>query len=48
MTGFCEMLFPEDPTQNSLLRILIAYASYCGIGAKTGQGMGGCIVRSII
>lgn len=47
MTGFCELLFPEEPAQNLLLRKLTAYAAYCGIGAKTGQGMGGVLVQDI-
>ena len=47
MTGFCELFFPDDPAQNSLLRLLLAYASYCGIGAKTAQGMGGIILQRL-
>jgi CRISPR-associated endoribonuclease Cas6 len=47
MTGFCELLFPADEKKNRLLRLLLAYASYCGIGAKTGQGMGGILVKNL-
>lgn len=44
MTGFCELFFPQDVGQNLLLRRIIAYASYSGIGGKTGLGMGGLLV----
>jgi len=47
MTGYAELLLPEQPEANLLLRRMFAYASYCGIGAKTGQGMGGIVVQSI-
>lgn len=47
MVGFCELLFPADAAVNRLLRLLIAYASYSGIGAKTGQGMGGITVQGL-
>lgn len=47
MTGFCELLFPKEKAYHLLLRRLLAYASYCGIGAKTGQGMGGIIIQNI-
>ena len=47
MTGFCELMFPKEIQYNQLLRRLIAYASYCGIGAKTGQGMGGITIQNI-
>ncbi len=47
MTGYCELFFPKDNGQNTLLRRIIAYASYSGIGGKTGQGMGGITVEDI-
>lgn len=47
MTGYCRILFPKDEEQNILLRKVIAYASYSGIGGKTSMGMGGIIVQDI-
>lgn len=47
MTGCCRILFPEDEKKNILLRKVIAYASYSGIGGKTSMGMGGIIVQNI-
>lgn len=47
MIGFCELLFPKAEQYDFLLRKILAYASYCGIGAKTGQGMGGIILQSL-
>ena len=45
MVGSCKLFFPKDKRQNVLLRRMIAYASYSGVGGKTGQGMGGLVVR---
>lgn len=47
MTGYCRILFPKDENKNMLLRKVIAYASYSGIGGKTSMGMGGIIVQNI-
>lgn len=47
MTGYCELIFPGDKKKNQLLRKVIAYSTYSGIGGKTGQGMGGVTVESI-
>lgn len=45
MIGSCKLYFPKDKRQNMLLRRIIAYATYSGVGGKTGQGMGGLVVR---
>lgn len=45
MLGSCKLYFPKDKRQNMLLRRMIAYATYSGVGGKTGQGMGGFVVR---
>ena len=45
MIGSCKLYFPKDKRQNMLLRRMIAYATYSGVGGKTGQGMGGLVVR---
>ena len=45
MIGSCKLHFPKDKRQNAILRRMIAYASYSGVGGKTGQGMGGLVVR---
>lgn len=45
ITGNCRILFPKEKRKNVLLRKVIAYASYSGIGGKTGMGMGGIIVQ---
>ncbi len=45
MIGSCKLYFPKDKQQNTLLRRMIAYATYSGVGGKTGQGMGGLVVR---
>lgn len=45
MTGFFDIRFPENIRYNSILRKVIAYASYSGTGGKTSMGMGGIIVE---
>lgn len=45
MIGSCKLYFPKDKRQNILLRRMIAYATYSGVGGKTGQGMGGLVVQ---
>ncbi len=47
MVGCCELIFPKDKRQNIILRRMIAYATYSGIGGKTGQGMGGIIIKNV-
>lgn len=47
MTGYFDIRFPENIRQNIMLRKVIAYASYSGIGGKTSMGMGGIIVESM-
>ena len=42
--GSCRLIFPKDKRQNTVLRRMLAYASYSGIGGKTGQGMGGVVI----
>lgn len=45
MIGSCKLYFPKDKRRNTILRRIIAYASYSGVGGKTGQGMGGLVIR---
>ena len=47
MTGFCDIIFPKNEEQKSLLCRMLSYASYCGVGGKTGMGMGGIDVQSL-
>lgn len=41
MTGFCDIVFPKNEKQKNLLSRVISYAAFCGVGGKTGMGMGG-------
>lgn len=41
MTGYCDINFPKKAEQADLLKKVIAYGTYSGIGGKTGMGMGG-------
>lgn len=45
MIGSFKISFPLDKLQNTILRRIIAYATYSGLGGKTSQGMGGLVVR---
>ena len=47
MTGFCDVIFPKNEEQKRLLRLVLSYASYSGVGGKTGMGMGGLSVQSL-
>lgn len=47
MTGFCDVIFPKNEKQKRLLRLVLSYASYSGVGGKTGMGMGGLSVQSL-
>lgn len=47
MIGYCDLYFPRDAAQNKLLRLCLGYASYCGIGSKTTQGMGGILLEPL-
>ncbi|MBP0956207.1 MAG: CRISPR system precrRNA processing endoribonuclease RAMP protein Cas6 [Oscillospiraceae bacterium] len=47
MTGFCDIVFPKNKKQKQLLRHMISYAAYCGVGGKTGMGMGGVFVQDL-
>lgn len=42
MTGYIDYRFPEG--DSGLLKRVLAYATYCGVGGKTGMGMGGFII----
>lgn len=44
MTGFCDIVFPKDEKQKRLLSRVLSYATYCGVGGKTGMGMGGVVI----
>ena len=44
MTGYVDYRFPKDPEQSRLLKTVFAYATYCGVGGKTGMGMGGFVL----
>lgn len=41
MVGYCDIVFPKDRTQAGLLKRVISYGTYSGVGGKTGMGMGG-------
>lgn len=41
MTGYFDIDLPSDAVQAELLRTILAYSEYCGVGGKTGMGMGG-------
>lgn len=47
MTGFFDVTFPADTQMSSLLKKVFVYASYCGIGGKTGMGMGGVTLEHV-
>ena len=42
MTGFVDYIFPKSRAE--LVKRVLAYATYCGVGGKTGMGMGGFII----
>lgn len=44
MTGYCDIIFPKDKKRAALLKQVIAYGTYSGVGGKTGMGMGGITV----
>lgn len=44
MTGYIDYRFPDDRCSAALLKHVFAYATYCGVGGKTGMGMGGFII----
>lgn len=44
MTGYIDYRFPRDNEKSSLLKTVFAYSTYCGIGGKTGMGMGGFVL----
>jgi CRISPR-associated endoribonuclease Cas6 len=44
MTGFCDIRLPKNLEQANLLKKMFAYATYSGVGAKTGLGMGGFVI----
>ena len=44
MMGFCDIIFPKDSGQAALLKQVIAYGTYSGVGGKTAMGMGGITV----
>ena len=47
MTGFCDLHFPRHTGLNRLLRRVIGYAGYSGVGSKTAQGMGGILLEPL-
>lgn len=44
MTGYIDYRFPKDVRCRALLKRVFAYATYCGVGGKTGMGMGGFVI----
>lgn len=44
MTGYIDYRFPRDSRSRELLKRVLAYAAYCGVGGKTGMGMGGFVI----
>ena len=45
MTGSCDITIHSDSGQSEKIKLLLGYATYSGIGAKTSLGMGGFLVR---
>lgn len=41
MLGYVDFLFSKNKAQSQLLKTVFSYAEYCGVGGKTGMGMGG-------
>lgn len=46
MSGYFDIIFPPDLKKAELLKKIFSYSSYCGIGGKTGMGMGGVTLLS--
>ena len=46
MTGRCEITVNSKREQSDKLKLLLGYATYSGIGAKTSLGMGGFLIRA--
>lgn len=47
MTGYCDLKMPGDFQKRELLLRVFQYASYSGVGGKTGMGMGGFTVSPL-
>lgn len=47
MTGFTDIIMPKKTDDALVLKQLLAFAQYSGIGAKTAVGMGGITVENI-
>ncbi len=45
MTGFFDIKLPDSKPESDLLKTVLSYATYSGIGGQTTQGMGGFIVE---
>jgi len=45
MTGSCDIIINSTGEQLRKIKLLLGYATYSGIGAKTSLGMGGFLVR---
>lgn len=45
MVGYCDITFPKNKSQADLLKRVIAYSTYSGVGGKTGMGMGGIVIH---
>ena len=45
MTGNCDIIINSTGEQLRKIKLLLGYATYSGIGAKTSLGMGGFLVR---
>ncbi|MCL2772516.1 MAG: CRISPR system precrRNA processing endoribonuclease RAMP protein Cas6 [Oscillospiraceae bacterium] len=46
MTGSCDISINSDSEQVDKIKLLLGYATYSGIGAKTSLGMGGFLVQA--
>lgn len=44
MTGYIDFRFPKNGQRQALVKRVLAYATYCGVGGKTGMGMGGFFI----
>ena len=46
MTGSFDITINADREQTNKIKLILGYATYCGVGAKTSLGMGGFLVRT--
>lgn len=45
MTGYIDVVLPQEKEAAKLLKTILAYATFSGVGGQTTQGMGGFILE---